>query len=271
MNTNRIIIALFLVLFCIGIKAQTAPKTISMQVEDFEYKRPTAGKIALNVLVAVTDPKTIYMPDKSMVAQICEAIASGASNLPWVNRPSDQNATADYRLKGVITTAETNTGNPAGCMIRVVASIVDESTGKEVASKAYRGWSDTFYDIDNMATLKTQACRRLAHETEVFIFEALPVTGSILEKGVEQINGKVKENQCYVDLGSLHGIYPDMRLYITQNGKYKGELKVIEVMGDDLCSCKIIKGASFITKSIEKDAQMVVTSKPKKIKDQDVF
>lgn len=271
MNIQRILLSVALAFGAMGLRAQDAPKVVTMQVEEFTYKKPTAGKVALNLLMTASDPKTLYLPDKSMVPQINEALASGASNLPWVNRPGDSSAPADYRLKGVITTAETNTGTPSGCMIRVVSTIVDERTGKEVATKAYRGWSDTFFGIDNMATLKAQACNRLAHETEVFIFEALPVTGCVLEKGVEQINGKVKENQCYVNLGSLHGVFPEMMLYIVDGGKYKGELRVLEVMGDDLCSCKITSGQSYITKTIQKGEVVEVTSEPKKIKNQDIF
>ncbi len=198
-----------------------------------------------------------------MVPQMNEAIVAGTLNIPWVNKGDAK--TADYTLTGRITKAEVSTGSPEHVSVGTRATLIDNKTGKEVGYKFVPGTSVTFYGIDNTASLKTYAAKDLANNIQRFIFEAIPVTGHILEKGVEQANGKVKEKQCYVDLGELHGIQKDMVLYVTEDGKYKAELRVEEIMGDDLCTCKITKGDSYIAKSLEKGVDMIVTSRPKKI------
>lgn len=262
-DMKTILISL-LMLCCVGVEAQNAPRTVNMQVEEFEYRQPSAGKVALNVLSAVAG-NAITTSDKSMVPQINEAVMAAASGKPWLV-VNGQDA-PDYRMRGIITDAQFSTDKNQSCLMVVRASIIDARTGSEVATKICRG-SDYVYASHNMAALKAGAAAALTRSVATFIFEALPVTGTILQRGVEQANGKVKEDQCYVDLGTMHGIAPGMRLYITLDGKYKGELKVKEIMGDDLCSCKIVSGKSFIVKNLDGGNQMVVTSRPKKIKDE---
>ncbi len=241
---------------------QNVPKHITMAVEEFAYK-PSAVSAALSVLSVVSDADGLYLPDKSMLPQMNEAIVSGAVNIPWVD--SGVAEAADYTLRGHITQSEVMTGDNGAVVVRARAYIVDNKTGREVATKVLTGSSLTFASVDNSASLKTWAARDLSRSIQTFVFESLPVTGQILEKGVEQANGKVKEKQCYVDMGSLQGLVPEMRLYVTTGGKYKAELRVVEVMGEDLCACKITKGDSYITKSLAKGVEMVVTSRPKKI------
>lgn len=265
MRIKVISIIACLALCCAGLKAQDVPQTVTVKVEDFEYKKPSAGKMALNVLAVAADTKTLFMPDKSMVPQINEAIVAGASNIPWVDRLGDGNVLTDYRLKGTITNSETGTGNMPGVSIKFHASLIDEKTGKTVGTKQMTAYANTPTGFDNLASLKSYAYKMVSRETAAFILEALPITGVILEKGVEQANGKIKDNQCYVNLGTLHGVFEEMKLYIVDDGKYKGELKVKEVMGDDLCSCKISSGKAYVSKCIEKGETVEVTSRPKKI------
>lgn len=270
MKMKTFFLSLLLAFTCVGLKAQNNPKSVTLQVNEFEYKKPSAGRIALNILGAVgavMDPEnSIYTSNKSMVPQINEAIASAASGKPWLTIYKDQAGTPDYILRGTITDSQIGSGiKRQSCFVAVNATIVDAKTGEVVASKICKG-SDLSYNLRDLATLKASVAAELTKSVSEFIFSAIPVTGTVLEKGVEQLNGKIKDNQCYVNLGSMHGVKEGMKLYITQDGKYKGELKVKEVMGDDLSSCKISKGASFIAKSLADGSSITVTSKPKKIK-----
>lgn len=242
--------------------AQTAPKHITLNIEEFEYK-PSTASTALSIMSVFSDSNGLMLPDKSMAPQMNEAVASGALHIPWVDNAEE--GKSDYTLKGHFTQLEILEGDPGSVVVRARASIVDNKTGKEVGTKVVHGSSSYNTSWDNTATKKTRAALSFAYYMQCFIFEALPVTGHILEKGVEQANGKVKEKQCYVDLGTMHGVVPEMMLYVTVNGKYKAELRIVEVMGDDICACKIVKGDSFITKSLAKGVEMVVTSRPKKI------
>lgn len=242
--------------------AQNVPKHVTLNIEEFAYK-PSTGSIALTLLTVASTTKDLWLPDKSMVPQMNEAVVSGAVNIPWIDKAD--NASADYTLKGHFTQTEVTTGNPESVIVRARTTIIDNKTGKVVGTKIVQGTSMTFLSYDSNTTMKARAAMDFAYFMQRFIFEALPVNGHILEKGVEQANGKVKEKQCYVDLGSLQGVVPEMMLYVTENGKYKAELRIVEVLGDDICTCKIVKGDAYITKSIEKGVEMVVTSRPKKI------
>lgn len=253
---------LFAAMSVMSVIAQTAPEHISLSIEEFAYK-PSKSGMAMSILSVVSDSKSLWIPDKSMAPQMNEAVVSGAVNLPWIDRLED--GSADYTLKGHFTQLEIMTGNPESVVVRARTSIIDNKTGKEVATKVVHGSSTYALSWENTTTMKERAAKSFAYFMQCFIFEALPVTGHILEKGVEQDNGKIKEKQCYVDLGTLHGVVPEMMLYVTENGKYKAELRILEVLGDDICACKIVKGDSYITKSLAKGVDMVVTSRPKKI------
>lgn len=245
-----------------AVMAQTAPKRVTLNIEEFEYKPSKAGT-AMTILSVVSSSKDLWLPDKSMVPQMNEAVVSGAVNIPWIDKT--EAGAAEYTLKGHFTQTVVTTGTPENVLVRARSYIVDNKTGEVVGTKVVQGVSQSILSLDNTATMKTRAAMDFAYYMQRFIFEALPVTGHILEKGVEQANGKVKDNQCYVDLGSLHGVVPEMMLYVTENGKYKARLRIVEVLGDDICACKIVKGNSYITKSLKKGTQMVVTSRPKKI------
>lgn len=245
-----------------SVMAQTTPNHITLNIEEFPYK-PTKVGLAMSIMSVVSDSKGVMLPDKSMAPQMNEAAVSGALSIPWVDKAED--GQPDYTLKGHFTQLEVMEGNQKNVIVRARASIIDNKTGEVVGTKAVMGSSSYNLSSDTGATMKTRAAASFAHYMQLFIFEALPVKGHILEKGVEQANGKVKEKQCYVDLGSMHGVMPEMMLYVTENGKYKAELRIVEVLGDDICACKIVKGDSYVTKSLEKGVDMVVTSRPKKI------
>lgn len=260
-RAKAVVLAIFFV-SCMTVMAQTAPKHVTLNIEEFAYK-PSKASTAMAIMSFVSDSKSLWIPDKSMTPQMNEAVISGALNLPWIDNA--EAGVADYTLKGHFTQMEIMTGDPESVVVRARTSIIDNKTGEEVASKVVHGSSSYFLSWENTTTMKERAAKSFAYFMQCFIFEALPVTGHILEKGVEQANGKVKEKQCYVDLGSLHGVVPEMMLYVTENGKYKAELRIVEVLGEDICACKIVKGDSYITKGLAKGVDMVVTSRPKKI------
>ncbi len=259
---RKIFFSLLFAMSTLTVVAQTAPRHITLNIEEFPYK-PSKASTAMTIMSFVSDSKSLWIPDKSMAPQMNEAAVSGALSIPWVDNAED--GQPDYTLKGHFTQLEVLKGDQQNVIVRARVSIIDNKTGEEVGTKVVHGASSYNLSSDTGATMKTRAAASFAHYMQCFIFEALPVTGHILEKGVEQANGKVKEKQCYVDLGSLHGVMPEMMLYVTVNGKYKAELRIVEVLGDDICACKIVSGDSFVTKSLEKGVDMVVTSRPKKI------
>lgn len=262
---KKIIISLILAAFSVGLWAQIGPKSIGIKVEEFAYQKPSTGKSILNVLSSIATEK-VYSEDESMVPQIQEAIAAAVAQNERFSIVNNQNETPDYRLEGVINSAEFAAGTKSHCLLIVTATVVDAKTNQKIATKVckgyYMGWID-----GEMSELKAKAANNLTYSLYYYLMEAIPINGSILEKGVEQANGKIKNDQCYVDLGKDDGIGKGMKLYVLVDGKYKAELKVEEILGDDMSACKITSGKSTIEKCLEKNTPMVVTSKPKKIKD----
>ncbi|MCQ2247059.1 MAG: hypothetical protein MJZ69_09805 [Bacteroidaceae bacterium] len=268
MMKNRLFLLLAFVLFCAGMKAQeNMPQHYNIRIGEFTYKKPNLGKNILNIVTSIVDKDTTHEEEKSMLTPTTEALAASPTYIPWLHVVTDD-ASADYILDGHIEKMETGGGRQTHALVVVQARITDARTGNVVAQKLCRSY---YYEYvsGNMADIKAKAIYNITFSVYRFLLEALPVTGSILQQGVEQASGKVKDNQCYVDLGEQHGVLKNSKLYVLDaSGKYKAEMKVEEVMGDDMCAAKITSGKSFIEKSLKNGTPMTVTTKPKKIKDE---
>lgn len=261
--------ALLLCMLCMGVNAQNIPQNISMEVAEFDYKKPGAMRQALGFLTAVPNSNgnsSLSVQDKSMQPQMQEAVVQAVSDLPWISINSAGDS--DYQLRGVFVNLEKTNGHQEAVSVQAQCEIIDKHTNKLVAHKLVKSYSVTV-ESSHVSTdeHRVYAASHLRKAISHFILEALPIKGTVLEKGVEQKNGKIKDNQCYVDLGDGHGLIRDMRAYVLKDGKYIGELKLKESMGDEMSAWKITNGSSDIAKALEKGETLTVTSQPKKIKD----
>lgn len=266
---KRLLSIILLCMLCMGVNAQNLPQNVSMEVAEFEYKKPGAMRQALGILTAIPTKEgnsSLSVQDKSMQPQMQEAVLQGVINLPWIS--VNPTAGSDYQLRGTFVNLEKTNGHQEAVSVQAQCEIIDKHTNKVVAHKLIKSYSVTV-ESSRVSTEehRVYAANSLRKAISCFILEALPIKGTVLEKGVEQKNGKIKDNQCYVDLGSGHGLIPDMRAYVLKDGKYIGELKLKESMGDDVSAWKITDGSSDIAKALEKGETLTVTSQPKKIKD----
>lgn len=266
---KRWLSALLLCILSLGVNAQNLPQNISMEVAEFSYKKPDVMRQALGFLTALPDKNgnsSLSVQDKSMQPQMQEAVVQAVSNLPWISISTTGDA--DYQLRGIFVNLEKTNGHQEAVSVQAQCEIVDMHTNKVVAHKLIKSYSVTV-ESSHVTTdeHRIYAASSLRKAISQFILEALPIKGTVLEKGVEQKNGKTKDNQCYVDLGDGHGLIPDMRAYVLKDGKYIGELKLKESMGDEMSAWKITDGSSNIAKALEKGEILTVTSQPKKIKD----
>ena len=258
MKKNRILLLLTTVLLCTGIKAQNLPKTVTLQVKNFSYKEPSAGKSFFNLFASITDPTSMYSDDSSLVPEVNRNLPSVASFIPWITLFNDQDGTPDYRLEGIITTAELNTGIDSNCYIKAKVSIIDGKTGKKIATKSCRGNNLDLF-VTDMGKLRANTIADLMTQIYKFVMQAIPVTGNIQKA--------LNNNQYLVSMGEAHGLTPGLPLYIIEDGKYKAELKVKEITGSESCICKISNGQSYVEKCLQNGTPLVVTTKSKKIKD----
>lgn len=266
---RRKLFALLLCMVCIGISAQNLPQKVSMEVAEFDYKKPSAMRQALGLLTAVPSKNgnsSLSVQDKTMQPQMQEAIVQAVSDLPWISISSAGDA--DYQLRGIFVNLEKTNGSQEAVSVQAQCEILDKRTNKVVAHKLVKSYSVTV-ESSHVTTQehRVYAASHLRKAISQFILEALPIKGIVLEKGVEQKNGKIKDNQCYVDLGDGHGLISDMHAYVLKDGKYIGELKLKESMGDEMSAWKITSGSNDIAKALEKGETLIVTSQPKKIKD----
>lgn len=266
---KRFFSTLFMCMLFMGASAQNLPQNISMEVAEFDYKKPSAMRQALGLLTAVptkSGNSSLSVQDKSMQPQMQEAIVQAVSDLPWISISSA--GAADYQLRGLFVNLEKTNGHQEAVSVQAQCEIIDKRTNKVVAHKLVKSYSVTV-ESSHVSTEehRVYAASHLRKAISHFILEALPVTGIVLEKGVEQKNGKIKDNQCYVDMGDGCGLIPDMHAYVLKDGKYIGELKLKESMGDEMSAWKITSGSGDIAKALEKGETLTVTTQPKKIKD----
>lgn len=92
-----------------------------------------------------------------------------------------------------------------------------------------------------------------------------PLNASIIEKGNVK---KSKQKEVYIDLGAADGVVVGTKMIVysvkTIAGRYAqkelGQIKIMEVMGDDISRCKVQNGGKEIKEALDKGVKVVVVS-----------
>ena len=223
-----------------------------------DYKKPSAFNSVLGVMTALGSDPSLDLEDKSISDQLAEAIFQAPETVYRLKvqseecpqKTSDEAYALDFTLKNVMTTF----GDKKRCSADMEMRIVDLRTG-EVFEKDKASCCCFGYAWDTEAECVSGLCNIMKYRTAMFLWNTFPMTGTILQKGVEQNNGKIKDNQCYIDLGEKNLVFKKMRFkaYTLDGDKEKklGYLKVTEVEGDDISVCKISSGTSKIEKALQ--------------------
>ena len=219
------------------------------------YKSPDA----LSTLTGIFASKEVETEDKTAIPALEEAIKSAPSKVYRLNvRPEEAPASTTeeaYRLDALlfrVMSGSANSNYTASTKCKL--TLTNLKTGKVVKEKSfYMGRAGLQYT--SVAQCIADVAIGVDAATEAFLLNFFPVTGTIIQKGVEQDNGKVKDNQCYIDIAENMIAYVGMTLvaYTNDNGKENeiGKIKVKEVEGEDVSMCTITSGKSKIEKAIE--------------------
>lgn len=92
-----------------------------------------------------------------------------------------------------------------------------------------------------------------------------PLNASIIEKGDVK---KSKQKEVYIDLGADDGVIVGTKMLVysvkTIAGRYAqkelGQIKIMEVMGDDISRCKVQNGGKEIKEALDNGIMVVVVS-----------
>jgi len=266
------ILLLLLLLINMSVIAQDNHK-VAYYHGTVEYKKPSAlSTLGGLAMLAEEKTQTLGLEDKSIVPTLVSAIEAAPSEVYRLvvrseERPSKTEEEA-YTLNVVLSNVMTFTGKDNGARATIEMTLVDLCKNKTVATG--KTFGIRLAPSENMS--KDEAVASLAEElnkeVRQFLWSYFPISGTIVQKGVEQNNGKVKEKQCYIDLAENYGAFEGMRLiaYIDNNGKLKeiGSLKIKEVAGEELSICTITKGNSKIEKALEQGEKLVVMTKTPK-------
>lgn len=92
-----------------------------------------------------------------------------------------------------------------------------------------------------------------------------PIRANIVERGTEK---KDKQKELYLDVGSAIRIYEGQHFHIYVVGivggretrKEIGRVKVHEVLGEDICLCKVQKGGKDIKEALDEEKQVIALS-----------
>ncbi|GEM_PF-4332347 len=237
-----------------------------------EYQAPSKTTKVLGIAGAFlnTPTKELRVEDKSLVEGITEAIHAAAvhhGRLIHQQGEAPQELTEEvcYRLDAKLMDVMSGNGDNAIADANVELIIVNTKTGKATHREHF-----TCGSVRNSNATKAEAIASLHNDvtstTLHFLLANFPITGSILQKGVEQLNGKVKEKQCYIDLGEMHKVEKGYHfaVYVDKDGKQEeiGTLKLINTEGDDVSVCSITKGNKKIEKALEAGQHLTIKTKP---------
>ena len=125
-------------------------------------------------------------------------------------------------------------------------------------------WADSWFATQDKAL--GYAISRMKQNIANGLNSAYPLYASIVE-GARAT--KSKEKEVYIDLGEKMGCTVGTHFYVytvkTVAGKEAkkqiGQLKVTEVMGDDISFCKVQRGGAAIKAAIEAGEALLITSK----------
>ncbi len=197
-----------------------------------------------------------FLPDElaeGETALYCDASISTISCTTrvrtWEDKDKKKHEETEYRgnIVGTINIKDVRTDEIV--VSRTINSSSWSSSWLETPAKALG------YTISNM---KSHICSMLN--------DAFPLYASIVE-GSRATEKKSKE--VYIDLGETMGCSTGMHFNVytvktvagKEAKKQVGQLKVTEVMGDDISLCKVQRGGVEIKAAIESGEKLLITSK----------
>lgn len=255
-----------------------------IQVDELQYQVPKKKKTATAVLGVIAEVAAgrvsesnyeVYAP--SVNAQVKSALTK-VRRMLLVESPD---AACDVRFSGTInhmtTTTETNVREYKDSKGKVIkenhltyyatVGITLQMTWADGVVQSHN-FATTAYDAIGMISAEKalQSAIQVLHNKIVKFFnKEYALAANIVERGADK---KDKQKEVYLDLGALNGVKEDMHFLVYEVGqvagretrKEVGKLRVEEVLGDDICLCKVQKGGKDIKAALDAGKRVMAFS-----------
>lgn len=257
-----------------------------IQFNDLEYqvvkKKATVGTV-LGVLAEAAAGKVSDTEHQGYVPVVNAKIKAALSNVRRMVSVEGQEAQFDVAFSGKITnlstTAETSTRETKDdkgkvkkeTMVRYDATVNVSLTMTWLSdgvtqTQDFSAIGYSSYSLGTEEKALNSAISNLGEKITKFYNTMFPISANIIERGSEK---KDKQKEVYLNVGSLNEVKEDMhfRVYIIGNvagretRKEVGKLRVDEVLGDDICLCKVQSGGKDIKAALDEGKQVLAISK----------
>lgn len=257
-----------------------------VQFHDLEYKQPqkktTAGAV-LGVIVDVAAGKLNDTHHENYIPAVNAKVKGALSQVRRLVTVDGKGESSDAKFSGYITKLSTTTETRTreykddkgkvkkettthyDATVDVTLTITWASDGvTETHNFSAVGFS--YYSLSSAEKALDMAISELGEKIAKFYNASFPIVGNIVERGNEK---KDKQKEVYLDVGAMNHVTSDMhfRVYVIGNvagretRKEVGKLKVKEVLGDDICLCKVQSGGKDIKAALDEGKHVLAISK----------
>lgn len=267
MDNFKNIYLLFAFILFSGISFAQNNNRVPFYYGEVAYKKPSVFNSLIGIAAIATKDPQISLEDETLVDPLTNALKTAAGCVYRLvvqegNEPDGQVNEEAYVLDATFSNVMSGTGKWNSARADVELRLTNLQNGREVAKRKYELGASDFVSTKEECIADLSA--NVTKKTQRFLWSNFPIYGSILEKGVEQNNGKVKENQCYIDLGEQHSVFVGMTFVVCTSDNDKlleiGQLKIKEVAGDDISICSITKGDKKISAALAAGQKIIVRS-----------
>lgn len=149
--------------------------------------------------------------------------------------------------------------------VEVILTLKDAKTGELIDNSTVKGWGSGSSHFTTPDQAIRDAIGRMSGNVTNWFNQYRPLQANIIQGGAAK---KDKQKTVFIDLGSNEGAFAGLHMgvYVVKNiaGREAkmliGRLRVDEVMGSDISSCKIQSGSKEIKAAIDAGEQLMVIS-----------
>lgn len=241
---------------------------------------PTKNNVA-SVIAGILQQK-VMVQDASFLPALKDGVIAGLSGVRRLIVQKADNAMMEtvrsssmpcYLVEGVVTdlgntvdVSKNASKSSYSGIASVMLTLKDLKTGQIVSTNKFNQSCTTYSYDSTPAKAVSGAISYVGGDVFTTYMLIFPVHGSIIEKG-EATSDKQKE--VYIDLGTAAGVYKGQHFEVDavqiiagREAKTKiGELKIIDVKGEDISLCKVSKGGTDIKKAMDKGMKIVIVNK----------
>lgn len=256
-----------------------------VEVQELTYeipqKKTTVGSVIGTLVSAAAGVSTDTYHEEKIPAlnSTVRSAISGVRRLSSVTSLMDEG----FIVSGSITTISTTTQSEVhetkdkdgkvrketwtryDAKVAVALTLTDKVTGEQSTERFSKtGYSDGLTSTADKAL--EVAISNLGSQITAYYNDVFPLSANVVERGTEK---KDKTKELYIDVGSAIGVYEGQHftLYLLgevagrETRQEMGRLKVTEVLGDDICLCKVQKGGKDVKKAIDEGKTILAVSR----------